>query len=92
MRCTQFNPLDFYPMPTHSRTEPYILFTNIQVPGAEVAQDETTEQIFSRKTDRKAYRQAVLKQRTAEAKRGNKGRKTQALGEEVKAHSKARSR
>ena len=57
-----------------------------------VAQDETTEQIFSRKTDRKAYRQAVLKQRTAEAKRGNKGRKTQALGEEVKAHSKARSR
>ena len=42
--------------------------------------------------DRKAYRQAVLKQRTAEAKRGDKERKTRPLGKEVKARSKTRSR
>jgi hypothetical protein len=47
----------------------------------EVAQDETTEQIFSRKTDRKAYRAEVLGKRTeaprrnAKLKKGKVGKK-----------------
>ena len=58
----------------------------------EVAQDETTEQVFSRKTDRKAYRQAVLGQRTAKAKRRNSKRETRSLGEEKQTRSASRSR
>jgi hypothetical protein len=51
VRSTQFN----------ERTD---LFNECHQASAEVAQDETTEQVFSRKTDRKAYRQAVLGKRT----------------------------
>ena len=82
MRCIEYNK------PTGINAEA----TFTVEARTEVAQDETTEQVFSRKTDRKAYRQAVLKQRTAEAKRGNAKRETRSLGKEVKARSKARSR
>jgi hypothetical protein len=51
VRSTQFN----------ERTD---LFNECHQASAEVAQDETTEQVFSRKTDRKAYRAEVLGQRT----------------------------
>ena len=86
MRCTQLTNVYVDAL----QREVFKAFDYFQA-HPEMVEDETTEQVFSRE-DRKAYRQAVLKQRTAEAKRGNKGRKTQALGEEVKAHSKARSR
>lgn len=90
MRCTQL---------THAYVDAIQreVFKAFDQTNPEVAQDETAEQVFSRKTDRKAYRQAVLKQRTAEAKRkpqvgGDKERKTRPLGKEVKARSKTRSR
>lgn len=54
--------------------------------STKVVEDETTEQIFSRK-DRKAYRAEVLKQRT-EASARNTERKTSTLGKESKASSK----
>ena len=57
--------------------------------SSEVAQDETTEQVFSRK-DRKAYRAEVLGKRTAEAKRTVKERQASTLGEEKQARSKAK--
>ena len=53
----------------------------------QVAQDETTEQVFSRQ-DRKAYRAEVLKQRTKK-ERGNTGREESTLGQEVQARRKA---
>jgi hypothetical protein len=56
--------------------------------GSQVAQDETTEQVFSRKTDRKAYRAEVLGKRT-ETPRRNAKLKESPLGEESKARSKA---
>jgi hypothetical protein len=56
--------------------------------SSEVAKDETTEQVFSRK-ERKAYRQAVG-QRT-ETKRPITQRQASTLGKESKARSKARS-
>jgi hypothetical protein len=58
--------------------------------SSEVAQDETTEQVFSRKTDRKAYRAEVLGKRTAEAKRTVTERQTCPLGEEKQTRSKAK--
>ena len=57
--------------------------------SSEVAQDETTEQVFSRK-DRKAYRAEVLGKRTAEAKRTVTERQTCPLGEEKQTRSKAK--
>ena len=45
----------------------------------EVAQDETTEQVFSRK-DRKAYRAEVLRQRT-ETSAGNESHKKSKVGQ-----------
>jgi polynucleotide 5'-kinase involved in rRNA processing len=54
----------------------------------EVVEDETTEQVFSRK-DRKAYRAEVLKQRTEASRRVTK-RKASTLGKEVQARGKAR--
>jgi hypothetical protein len=56
--------------------------------SSEVAQDETTEQVFSRK-DRKAYRAEVLGQRT-ETKRGNAKRKASAMGKEGGPKAKTR--
>ena len=66
----------------HSYLNRFFKFTEklIQT-NPEVAQDETTEQVFSRKTDRKAYRQAVLKQRTAEAKAREQGTKNAPAGQ-----------
>jgi hypothetical protein len=58
--------------------------------SSEVAQDETTEQVFSRKTDRKAYRAEVLGKRTAEAKRTVTERQASPLGEEKQTRSKAK--
>ena len=75
MRSTQFN----------DRTD---LFNECHQASAEVAQDETTEQVFSRKTDRKAYRAEVLGKRT-ETPRRNAKLKESPLGEESKARSKA---
>ena len=75
MRSTQFN----------DRTD---LFNECHQASAEVAQDETTEQVFSRKTDRKAYRAEVLGKRT-ETPRRNAKLKESPLGEEGKARSKA---
>jgi hypothetical protein len=57
--------------------------------SSEVAQDETTEQVFSRK-DRKAYRAEVLGKRTAEAKRTVTERQASPLGEEKQTRSKAK--
>jgi hypothetical protein len=54
--------------------------------SAKVAQDETTEQVFSRK-DRKVYREA-LKQRTETTARNAK-RKASTLGQESKVRRKA---
>jgi hypothetical protein len=54
--------------------------------STKVAQDETTEQVFSRK-DRKAYREAI-KQRT-EASAGHKKCQTRTLGQKSKARHKA---
>ena len=65
--------------------------TSAAQPRTEVVADEETEQVFSRQ-NRKAYREEILGQRTAKAKRGNAERKARALGKEVKARSKARSR
>ena len=81
MRCDQ-----------HSITfEPEDL-TFIYQTSTEVAQDETTEQVFSRK-ERKAYRQLwdreAIKQRT-ETKRGNTKRKASTLGEKGSPKAKAR--
>jgi hypothetical protein len=76
VRIDQFisKPISFY-------------FTGIKA-SAEMAQDETTEQVFSRKTDRRAYRAEVLGKRTAEAQ-AKPRRKKKDLGEEVKAGRKA---
>ena len=57
--------------------------------SSEVAQDETTEQVFSRK-DRKAYRAEVLGKRTAEAKRTVTEPEASTLGQKGKARSKAK--
>ena len=51
--------------------------------SSKVVEDETTEQVFSRK-DRKAYRAEILRQRT-EASSGNSKRKAGTLGEKGKA-------
>jgi hypothetical protein len=56
--------------------------------GSKVAQDETTEQVFSRKTDRKAYRAEVLGKRT-EAQRTVTEPEASTLGQKGKARSKA---
>jgi hypothetical protein len=56
--------------------------------STKVAQDETTEQVFSRK-DRKAYREAI-KQRT-EASTRHKKRQASTLGKEVVAKTKTSS-
>ena len=80
MRSTQFNDESF-----HHRYQT----------RTEVAQDETTEQVFSRKTDRKAYRAEVLGKRTetqrtiAEPEESTLGQKSKARS---KAHRTARSR
>jgi hypothetical protein len=55
--------------------------------SSEVAQDETTEQVFSRK-DRKAYRAEVLGKRT-EAQRTITEPEASTLGQKSKARSKA---
>jgi hypothetical protein len=55
---------------------------------SEVAQDETTESVFSRK-DRKAYRAEVLGRSAKTSKRVTK-RKASAVGEEKQTRSKAR--
>ena len=68
--------------PIYPTLGPKVIFTNIQA-SSEVVEDETTEQVFSRKTDRKAYRQAVG-QRT-EAPRRNTKRKASTLGKESQA-------
>ena len=74
MRCTTFKESNGY---FHFNSQ-----TGLKT-RAQMDEDETTEQVFSRK-ERKAYRQLwdreAIKQRT-EAKRGNKGREAQALGE-----------
>ena len=54
----------------------------------EMVEDETTEQVFSRK-ERKAYRAEVLGKRT-ETKRGNTKRKASTLGEKGSPKAKAR--
>jgi hypothetical protein len=59
--------------------------------GSQVAQDETTEQVFSRKTDRKAYRAEVLGKRTAETQRTVTEPEASTLGQKGKARSKART-
>ena len=76
MRCTETDYSEFPNRTFHLEA------------SSEVAQDETTEQIFSRK-ERKAYRAEVLGKRT-ETKRGNTKRKAQALGE--KGSHKAKDR
>ena len=82
MRCTQF-----YPDPETNRR--FLNAINSYQADSKVVEDETTEQVFSRK-DRKAYRQAVLGQRTAEAKPRHAGRKEKALGEKGRTKTKAR--
>ena len=57
MRCIQF-----YPDPETNRR--FLNAINSYQASSKVAQDETTEQVFSRKTDRKAYRAEVLGKRT----------------------------
>ena len=66
------------------------LFDHWSQTGSKVVEDETTEQVFSRKTDRKAYRAEVLGKRTAEAKRTVTERQASPLGEEKQARSKAK--
>lgn len=62
--------------------------TSAAQPRTEVAADEETEQVFSRQ-NRKAYREEILGQRTAKAKRGNAKRKARALGKEGRSKAKA---
>ena len=78
MRCTQFA----------IELEPEDLTFIYHQARPKVVEDETTEQVFSRK-DRKAYRAEVLRQRT-ETKRGNAKRKANAVGKEVSPKAKAR--
>jgi hypothetical protein len=73
--------------PIYPTLGPKVIFTNVQA-SVEVAQDETTEQVFSRKTDRKAYRAEVLGKRT-EAQRTITEPEASTLGEKGKARSKA---
>jgi hypothetical protein len=82
VRCTQF-----YENPEINRR--FLNAIDSYQASSEVAQDETTEQIFSRK-DRKAYRQLwdreAIRQRT-ESKRGNAKREASTVGKEGKARS-----
>jgi hypothetical protein len=75
VRSTQFN----------DRTD---LFNECHQASSKVAQDETTEQVFSRKTDRKAYRAEVLGKRT-ETQRTIAEPEESTLGQKSKARSKA---
>ena len=78
MRCTQFN----------ERTE---LFTeDHQQASTEVAQDETTESVFSRK-DRKAYRAEVLGRCSAKTSKRVTRSETKKVGEAKQTKAKARN-
>jgi hypothetical protein len=78
MRSTQFN----------ERTE---LFTeDHQQASTEVAQDETTESVFSRK-DRKAYRAEVLGRCSAKTSKRVTGSETKKVGEAKQTKAKARN-
>jgi phage FluMu gp28-like protein len=83
VRCTQF-----YSDSDPETNRRFLKALDSYQASSEVAQDETTEQVFSRK-DRKAYRAEVLGQRT-ETKRGNAKRKASAMGKEGGPKAKTR--
>ena len=70
MRCKQFTKQD-----THNFNQALDKYDQ----GAEVVNDEETEQVFSRK-DRKAYRSEVLRKQRTEASARNTKRKASTLG------------